>query len=411
MIADLIVYNIKTLYHSREIAPVKGNRMKMIETLEQPFLAIKDGKVLQVGVADYSALIGDNTLLFDAQQKVVVPGFIDSHSHLVHAGSRENEFEQLRQGVPYLDILKAGGGILGTVEKTRKASFNELYNQAKKSLDVMLSYGVTTLEAKSGYGLDYENEVKQLEVMKKLNDNHPVHLVPTYMAAHAVPKEFSNNKRGYIDAMLADLEKIKATNLTEFVDVFCETGVFDLNETREILEAAKTLGFKVKLHADEIDPLGGAGLGAELGATSVDHLMAIKDEDIVKLAKTSTILNILPGTSFYLNKTYARARDMIEAGCALSVSGDYNPGSCPTENFQLIMQLAANYLKLTPEEILTAVTQNAAYHLGLASQKGSLEPGKDADFLVLDIPNLAYLFYHFGINHVSHVFINGQQIQ
>lgn len=410
MTAQLIIYNIHRLYNPVENPPVKGNHMAHVNVLSHAFIAIKDGKILEVGQGDFKHYIDAKTTLFDASGKVCLPGLIDSHSHLVHAGSREDEFEKLKQGIPYLDILKAGGGILGTVEKTRQASFDQLYQQAYRSLDTMLSYGVTTLESKSGYGLSLEHELKQLEVSHKLGLDHPIHIVSTYMGAHAIPKEFKQDRIGYINQIKDDLVHIKNSKLTESVDVFCETGVFDIEETKDILQTAKSLGFKVKLHADEIDSLGGAGLGVELGATSVDHLMAIKDEDIKKLATSKTIANILPGTSFYLNKDYANARKMIDEGCALSISGDYNPGSCPTENFQFIMQLAANYLKMKPEEILTATTINASYHLGLSETKGSLEKGKDADIILLDVPNLAYIFYHFGINHVSDVFIQGKHV-
>ena len=410
MTAELIIYNIHKLYNPLELPPVKGQRMANIEVLTHAYIAIKDGKILDVGQGEFKQFIDSKTTLFDASGKICLPGLIDSHSHLVHAGSREDEFEKLKQGTPYLDILKAGGGILGTVDKTRHASFEQLYKQSYKSLDTMLSYGITTLEAKSGYGLSLEHELKQLEVSNKLNQDHPIHIESTYMGAHAIPKEFSHDRALYINQIKADLVQIKKSNLTNSVDVFCETGVFDIEETKDILNAAKSLGFKVKLHADEIDSLGGAGLGVDLGATSVDHLMAIKDEDIKKLASSHTIANILPGTSFYLNKDYANARKMIDEGCALSISGDYNPGSCPTENFQFIMQLAANYLKMKPEEILTATTINAAYHLGLSRSKGLLKKGWDADIILLDAPNLAYIFYHFGINHVTDVFILGKQV-
>ena len=230
------------------------------------------------------------------------------------------------------------------------------------------------------------------------------------MRAHAIPLEYKTNKEAYIKQIKKDLELIKSENLAAFVDVFCETGVFSIAETKNILEHAKALGFKIKIHADEIDPLGGAGLGVDLKAASVDHLMAITDEDIKKLALSNTIANILPGTSFYLNKNYANARKMIDQGCAISISSDYNPGSCPTENFQLIMQLAANHLKLKPEEILNAVSLNAAYHLSMHHTKGSIQKGKDADLILLDIPNLAYMLYHFGINHVSDVIVKGRHV-
>jgi len=410
MKADMIIIGIKTLYNPNQMPPVKGFNMSQIEKIDKPFIAIQNGKILDYGTHDYQAYIDNQTTILDAKGKICLPGFIDSHTHLVHAGSREHEFSQLRQGIPYLDILKQGGGILGTVEKTKAASFDELYQKAYQSLNTFLSYGVTTLEAKSGYGLSLDTEVKQLMVAEKLNQNHPMHVVSTYMGAHAVPLEFKQRRSSYINQIKQDMEIIKKKKLASFVDVFCETGVFNIKETKEILEKATSLGFKIKIHADEIDALGGSGLGVDLNASSVDHLMAIKDSDIKKLAQSNTVANILPGTSFYLNKPYANARKMIDEGCAISISSDYNPGSCPTENFQLIMQLAANHQKLKPEEILNAVTINAAYHLGLDKEKGSIQKGKDADLILLDIPNLSYMLYHFGINHVSDVIIAGKHI-
>lgn len=408
--ADLIINNIKTLYTSVNKPPVHGKQMSDILELKNAFIAIKDGKVLNTGIGDGFKYKDKNTKIIDAKKKVVIPGFIDSHTHLVHAGSREEEYELLKKGVPYLDILNKGGGILGTVSKTKKATFDELYQKAKNSLNIFLRHGVTVLESKSGYGLDYETEKKQLLVNKKLNDEGIVKIISTHMAAHAIPLEYKDNKKMYIEKMIQDLKKFKKENLFSFVDIFCEDSVFSIAETKHFLTEAKNLGYKVKIHADEIVSLGGAGLGVELKASSVDHLMAISDQDIEKLAYSNTIANLLPGTSFYLKKAYAPARKMIEKGVAISLSSDYNPGSCPTENYQLILQLASNYLNMNYQEILTAATINPAYHLGISEQKGSLEVGKDADFILLDIPNLAYMFYHFGINHTSEVYIKGKLV-
>ncbi|MBN2300404.1 MAG: imidazolonepropionase [Acholeplasmataceae bacterium] len=408
MIADLIVYNIGKLYTPYLTPPLHGEDMSKIEVIDDAFVAVRDGLILDLGNHKYKKYISKETTLIDARQMIVCPGFIDSHTHLVHAGSREDEYARLRSGIPYLEILKAGGGILDTVDKTRKASFEHLYKMAYQALDEMMLYGVTTVEAKSGYGLNIETEVKQLEVVKKLYQHHPIHLVSTYMGAHAVPSEFKDRKEAYIEELMGDMDTIKALDLAQAVDVFCETGVFSVSETKRILEKAKALGFQVKIHADEIDALGGAGLGVELGATSVDHLMAISDEDIKKLSQSHTVANLLPGTSFFLNKEYAPARKMIDQNVAVSIAGDFNPGSCPTENFQLIMQLASNKLKMTSEEILTAATINPAYHLQIDHLTGSLAIGKQANLLVIDAPNLNYVLYHFGINHVKHVLIDGK---
>ncbi|MFH0767693.1 MAG: imidazolonepropionase [Bacillota bacterium] len=384
--------------------------MSKIKEIKNAFIAIKDGIIADLGQHDYEKHLAKETILHDAKHQIAVPGLIDSHTHLVHAGTREDEYAKLRSGIPYLEILKAGGGILGTVEKTRSASFEQLYQQSYPSLTEMMLYGVTTVEAKSGYGLNLETEVKQLLVAKKIKETHPVRLISTYMGAHAIPQEFKGNSSGYIDQIIKDMAYIQSQRLADAVDVFCETGVFSIEETRKILLAAKSLGFKVKLHADEIDALGGAGLGVELEASSVDHLMVISDEDIHKLSKSNTIANLLPGTSFYLNKNYANARKMIDSNVAVSIAGDYNPGSCPTENFQFIMHLASNKLKMTPEEILNSVTINPAYHLGIDCLVGSLEIGKEADIVLMDAPNLSYILYHFGVNHAKHVFIHGKQV-
>ena len=410
MKVDLIINNIKTIYTPNETPPVKGLLMNNIKIIKNGYIAIKSGKIVSLGEGQGLEYKSASTIINDAKGKIALPGFIDSHSHLVHAGSREDEYQDLKKGTPYLDILNRGGGILGTVNKTRNASFDELYLKAYKSLDKMLLFGVTVLESKSGYGLNYETEKKQLLVNKKLSETHPILIKSTYMGAHAIPLEFKGENDKYIAEMIKDLKKFKEENLFDAVDVFCEDSVFSIKETEQILNKAKELGYKIKMHADEIVSLGGAGLGVELGCSSVDHLMAVSDLDIKKLANSNTVANLLPGTSFYLKKPFARARFMIDSGVAVSIAGDYNPGSCPTENFQLIMSLASNYLNMTTEEILNAATINPAYHLGVSKDKGSLEINKDADFILVDAPNLAYIFYHYGINHVTDVYIKGKKV-
>ncbi|NLN50829.1 MAG: imidazolonepropionase [Acholeplasmataceae bacterium] len=410
MKADSLIYNIKTLYTPIHEPPLRGANLRAIKELTNAYIAVKNGKIIAVGETDYSQFLSPETKKIDAKGKIALPGFIDAHTHLVHAGSREEEFAAIQQGVPYLDILAGGGGIINTVSKTRATSFVELLTQARKSLNKMLSYGVTTIEAKSGYGLNLATEIKQLQVAQTLHQQGPVHITSTYMGAHAIPLEHKKNPATYINSIIADLPTIKSLGYVDVVDVFCEKDVFSLSETEKILTVAKNLGFKVRLHADELEALGGAGLGVKLEAISVDHLINISDKDIVKLGQSNTFACLLPGTSFYLQKPFAKARMMIDNNVAVCVAGDYNPGSCPTENFQLIMQLAASYLKLSPEEVLNAVTINPAHLLNLSNQKGSLTPGKDADILLLDAPNLAYIMYHFGINHVNDVFIKGKQV-
>jgi imidazolonepropionase len=408
MKAEMIFANIKTLYTPYIKPPVKGKDMSKIFEYHDAFIAVSDGLIIGVGSESYDHFIDSKTEIYDARQMIAIPGLIDPHTHLVHMGSREDEYEQLKNGVPYLDILKNGGGILGTVKKTKEATFDQLYYQAMKSLNQMMKQGVTAIEAKSGYGLELETEIKQLKVIKALNRYHPIEISSTYMGAHAIPKIYQDQKEAFVSVILKDIETIKQLNLAESVDVFCEEGIFSIEDSRTILNHAKALGFRIRLHADEIHPLGGAGLAVELKATSADHLMAIKDEDIIKLAESQTIANLLPGTSFFLKKPFANARKMIDHGCAVSISTDYNPGSSPTEAFQFIMQLSSNYLNMKTEEVLNASTINPAYQIGKHEEMGSLEVGKYANFVLLDAPNLAYVLYHYGINHTKDVFIKGK---
>lgn len=404
----LIITNIKRLYTPYLKPPVKGPDMDKIHQFDNAYLVIHNGLIEAFGSGDFSDYLSPSTTLFDALGTILVPGFVDSHTHLVHAGSRENEFQKKIQGVPYLDILKQGGGILSTVQATRSCSIDSLLLQSKTSLERMLSYGVTTLETKSGYGLDIETERKQLQVARMLSSVTPITIVSTYMGAHAVPEDYRHRKADYIDQVIQNLSRFKTEGLADAVDVFCESSVFSLEESRHILEAAKSLGYPLHVHADEIDPIGGTGLAVSLGAASADHLMAVSLEDISRLGKSNTVANLLPGTSFFLNQPFAKARTMLENHVAIAVSSDYNPGSSPSENFQLILQLAANKLRMTPNEILNAATINPAFLLGLSASIGSIEIGKAADFVLLDAPNFEYVLYHYGINHTRFVWKNGR---
>ncbi len=413
MKANLIIKNIGNLVTMRgKKGPRVKEEMNNIEILKNAYIAIKDGKIVALGEGKFDeGLVGENTDIHDAKGLTVTPGLVDPHTHLVHGGSRENEFAMKISGVPYIEILKQGGGILSTVKSTKEASFEELYNKAKKSLDTMLTFGATTVEAKSGYGLDLDTEIKQLEVAKKLNEDHPVDIVSTFLGAHAVPKEYKENPDTFVDLVINEmLPKVKENNLAEFCDVFCEEGVFSVEQTREILQKSKELGYKVKLHADEIESIGGAELAGELKAISADHLMAASEEGMKLMAENGVIANLLPGTSFSLMKNYANARKMIEIGVPVSLSTDYNPGSCPTENIQFIMQLGSLGLKMTPNEVFTAVTINAAYAIDKGEEVGSIEIGKKADLVVFDAPNIEYIIYHFGINHVHKVYKEGKVV-
>ncbi len=381
--------------------------------IENGYVAVKDGRIIALGEGNAPEdMKGPDTQVIDASGKTVTPGLIDSHTHLVHGGSREKELPMKLKGVPYLEILKMGGGILSTVRNTRGASKEELKAKAGKSLNEMLLHGTTTVEAKSGYGLDFDNEIKCLEVALELNESHPVDIVSTYMGAHAVPEEFKGNTQGYIDFMCDKvMPYVKQNKLAEFIDVFCEEGVFSPEESRIIMQKGKDQGFKLKIHADEIIPLQGAELAGSMGATSAEHLLAASDEGIEAMAKAGVTAILLPGTSFYLMLgKYAQARKMMEKGVRVAIATDYNPGSCPTENLQAIMTFACFGMKLTPEEIIKGMTLNAAHGLDRAGEIGSLEVGKKADMVIFDTPNLEYLVYHFGINHVNTVIKNGKKV-
>ncbi|WP_302967182.1 imidazolonepropionase [Intestinibacter bartlettii] len=413
MKADLILKNIGKLVTMQGSSSFRvKEEMNKINIIENAYIAVKNGKILAIGVGDeFGNLCGDDTKIHDAEGLLVTPGLIDSHTHLIHGGSRENEFSMKLNGVPYIEILNNGGGILSTVKATKEASEEELYKKAKKSLDRMLEFGVTTVEEKSGYGLELNTEIKQLEVARVLDKNHPVDLVHTFLGAHAVPEEYKENHKAYIDILVdVMMPKIKDMGLAEFCDVFCEEGVFTIEESEYILQKAKEMGYKLKIHADEIESLGGAELAAKLGCVSADHLMAASDEGIKMMAENNVVANILPATSFNLNKNYADCRKMIDMGAIVSLSSDYNPGSCPSENLQLVMQLGCLHLKMTPNEVLTAVTINAAYAIDRADKIGSIEVGKNADFVVFDARNVEYLMYHFGINHTKKVYKNGNLV-
>ena len=413
MKADLILKNIGKLVTMQGSSSFRvKEEMNKINIIENAYIAVKNGKILAIGVGDeFGNLCGDDTKIHDAEGLLVTPGLIDSHTHLIHGGSRENEFSMKLNGVPYIEILNNGGGILSTAKATKEASEEELYKKAKKSLDRMLEFGVTTVEEKSGYGLELNTEIKQLEVARVLDKNHPVDLVHTFLGAHAVPEEYKENHKAYIDILVdVMMPKIKDMGLAEFCDVFCEEGVFTIEESEYILQKAKEMGYKLKIHADEIESLGGAELAAKLGCVSADHLMAASDEGIKMMAENNVVANILPATSFNLNKNYADCRKMIDMGAIVSLSSDYNPGSCPSENLQLVMQLGCLHLKMTPNEVLTAVTINAAYAIDRADKIGSIEVGKNADFVVFDARNVEYLMYHFGINHTKKVYKNGNLV-
>ena len=413
MTATLILTHFNELFVPNDPGhPLRGKEMNEATVLKDAYVAFQDDKILAIGEGEVSAeLIGPKTKIEERRGMVATPGLIDCHTHLVYGGSREHEFSKKLNGMSYLDILAEGGGILSTLKATRESSFETLYDKSKDLLEQMMIHGVTTVEAKSGYGLNWETEKRQLEVVKKLNEDLPVDLVSTFMAAHVIPPEYKENPDPLIDEIITMLPKVKEENLAEFVDVFCDAGVYTAEQSKRLLEAAKKEGFALRIHADEIESIGGSAVAAELGATSAEHLMVITDEDIQKLADAHVIGNLLPATTFSLMEdTYAPARKMMDAGMAITITTDSNPGSCPMANLQFVMQLGCLYLRMTPTEVYNAVTINAAYSVHREKTVGSLDKGKNADLSVFAVPNLDYLLYYFATNHAVEVYKNGKCI-
>lgn len=406
MMYDLVIKNA-LLATATGKTPKKGTEQGDITISSSVSIGIKDGKI--ACICDDKHCEGKQVV--DAGGKLVTAGLVDSHTHLVFGGFRQNELEMKLRGAEYLEILAAGGGILSTVKATRAASAQELHEKATDFLDQMMLHGTTTVEAKSGYGLDFENELKQLEVVAELQKTHKMDIVSTFMGAHAVPPEFKGNTEGFVDLLINDMiPKIAETGLSAYCDIFCEQGVFDVEQSRRIMEAAKNHGFKLKIHADEIVDLGGANLAAQLGAVSAEHLIAASDNGLEALSESGTIAVLLPTTSFYLDKSFARARNMVDFGIPVAIASDFNPGSSPNFNIQLAMTLGYLKYRLYPAEILTAVTLNAACAIGLGDTKGTIEVGKDADLVIWNCPDLDFLFYRFGNNQANKIIKNGELI-
>ncbi|MCG1020305.1 imidazolonepropionase [Sutcliffiella horikoshii] len=408
---DTLLINCgQLLTMDHEVDIVKGEKMNVLPHIENGAIGWKDGKIQFIGTTE-EAREWQSDSVIDCQGKLVTPGLVDPHTHLVFGGSREHEIALKQQGVPYLEILKQGGGIHSTVQATREASFEELVEKADFHLKRLLSYGITAVEAKSGYGLDRETELKQLHVVKELQQKHPMTIASTFLGAHAIPKNFKDDPEGFLGEMAKLFSIIKEERLAEFVDIFCEEGVFTIEQSKQYLTKAKEAGFSVKIHADEIVSLGGTELAIELEAASADHLIAASDEAVEKFGSSETVAVLLPGTTFYLNKDYyAKARGMIDAGGAVALATDFNPGSSPTENIQFIMNLAMLKLKMTCEEIWNAVTVNAAKAIHKDEVAGRLQVGRRADVVIWNAPNYQYVPYHYGVNHVHSVFLKGKEV-
>lgn len=405
---DLLIKNIGVLVTPIGIKALSGKEQGNVKIFTDVYIEITKGLITRIGPQRERGSISEDKDVIDAQGLLVTPGLVDSHTHLVFGGWRQRELSLKLKGISYLDILKMGGGILNSVKATREASVEELVSKGKVSLNRMLAHGTTTCEAKSGYGLDTITELKILKAIKELDKTHLMDIVPTFMGAHALPKEYQGQREEFIKLVVEDMiPKVAQENLAEFCDVFCEEGVFNLEESRYILEKGKEYGLLPKIHADEITPLGGAQLAGQVNAISAEHLIQSTDEGLNSLAKAGTIAVLLPGTSLYLDKPFARARTMIDMGIPVAMATDFNPGSSPNESLQLPMNLACIKYKMTPEEVLTAVTLNGAAAINRADIVGSIEVGKQGDIVIWDSPDLDFIFYHYGTNLVKSVIKKG----
>lgn len=416
--ADLIVHNIGQLVTCASGGkPKRGAAMLDVGIIADGAVAIADGKF--VGVGTSTAILrdfqSDDTI--DAEGRVVCPGFVDPHTHIVYAGDRLNEFELKIKGAAYLEILASGGGIISTVRQTREAAVDSLVEQSLTRLDKMLACGTTTCEIKTGYGLDTATELKMLKVIAELDRLRPISIVPTFLAAHAVPPEFKGKADKYVDlicdTMLAEAWKWFVSSdfygrVPFFCDVFCENGAFSLEQSRRIFDTAKSLGFRIKAHVDQFTNLGGARLAIDKGATSIDHLDAISDAEIELLAKSDTIGMVIPTENFNAGKTqYANARKLIDRGCIVALSTDYNPGSAPCPSQPMAMAISCRYQKLMPSEALNAATINAAYAIGIGDTVGSIEIGKRADLAIFDTHDFRQISYEFGGDLIAAVYCGG----
>lgn len=390
----------------------RGAEMKDIKVYENQSILVEDGIIKGIGNnPEWEKLVPADKQI-DARGKAVLPGFVDSHTHLVFGGYRPDEFLWRMSGMSYMEIMERGGGILNTMKATREATLDELVDHSMDFLNKMLTMGVTTVEAKSGYGQDHDTEIKQMEVVQKLNELQPMEVVSTFLGAHAVPPEYKDRGDDFIEFLLKDvMPEVKERNLAEFCDVFCEKGVFSIEQSRHLLTEARKMGFKLKIHADEIVSLGGSELAGELHAVSADHLLHASDAGIKAMAENGVVSTLLPTTAFCLKEPFARAREMIDSGCAVALATDFNPGSGFTFSVPLMIGLAVIYMKMSAEEAITALTLNGAAAVDRADRIGSLEVGKQADMVLLQYPSYKFLPYHTGINIVEKVIKKGKLVR
>jgi imidazolonepropionase len=418
MNGNMIIKNASELVTCSGFAAKKGQEMSELHIIDDGAVVVKEGIIEAVGTTkEIEAKLeksGTDLTEFDtidARNKAVLPGFVDSHTHFIFGGHRADEFSWRLRGDSYMDIMKRGGGIVSTVQATRAATANELLQAGIKRLDSMLSFGVTTVEGKSGYGLDLDTEIKQLEVINHIDGIHYIDIVPTFLGAHAVPEDLKGREDDFIDYLIEEvMPRVVERNLAVYCDVFCEKNVFSVNQSRRLLTKARELGFKIKLHADEIVQLGGAELAAELNATSADHLLQASDEGIRQMAQAGVVATLLPATAFSLKEPYARGRFIIDSNCAVALATDFNPGSCFTESIPLVFALATLYMDITTEEAVSALTINSAAALDRADIIGSIDVAKQGDLVVLDSPSYKFIPYHVGVNTVEKVVKKGNLV-
>jgi len=409
----IIIKNASELVTCKGKAPKHGRDMSDIGLINNGCVVIENGIIADAGAMDILKNYDEKEYhVIDAKDKAVLPGFVDSHTHLIFGGYRADEFSWRLRGDNYMSIMERGGGITSSVRATRNTSLEEFIALGMKRLDKILDMGVTTVEGKSGYGLDCETEIRQLKAMKQLNEIHPVDIVPTFLGPHSVLPEYRGREDEFIDFMIDEvLPKVKEEKSAEFADIFCEKNVFTVEQSRRFLTAAKNNGLKLKIHADEIYQLGGTELAVELGCTSADHLLQASDEGIKRMSQSNTVATLLPATAFCLKEEYARARYMIDSGCAVALATDFNPGSCFTNSVPLVIALAALNMNMTIEEIITALTINAAAAVGRGNITGSIEKGKKADIIILEYPSVHFLPYHAAVNIVETVIKNGKIVK
>lgn len=386
--------------------------MKELPVLTNAWLLVEDGKIQNFGkMADLpSTISADQTI--DATGKILLPAWIDSHTHLVYAGNREQEFVDRIKGLTYEEIANKGGGILNSAKKLQETSEEDLYQQTAKRLEEVMRMGTGAIEIKSGYGLTTEAELKMLRVIRRLKEHYQLPIKATFLGAHALPQEYKDNRRGYLDLLTEEmLPKVAEEKLADYVDIFCEKGYFTVEDTNRLLSAAKNHGLLPKIHVNQFNAIGGIKAAVEHGALSVDHLEVLTKEDIEHLKGTTTMPVALPSCSFFLGIPYTPARELLDAGLPLALATDYNPGSTPSGNMNLVVSMACIKMKMTPEEAINAATVNAAYALGLSETHGSITKGKAANFILTEaIPSFGFLPYSFGANHIESVFINGKKI-